>query len=459
MVFLCETGDSKVSAMLDTKDVLYVQMADDSEDEMPLPLEGDFSKHDTPWSFRKMLSVMGPGIMVCLADTDGPCLLTAATSGTDYKYSLVLVQIILIPVLYSAQELTVRLACVTKDGITGLISKHFGKFWAWLACTLHVTMCLQGQLSEFGSISMLASQIWGIEPWIATVIQLSFLTAVMLLGVFRAVEFIGVALGSLQIVFIAVMFMIKPDWGEVWDGLWTFHWGDQNWEMLVAGNVGAVIMPWMLYYQQSAICTRKIKVKDMKYERVDTLIGSILAQTVMLSMVIAMGATQFVGKDAEDRNYGAVRQAFAPYLGSMTELVVSCGSLGACMVASIVLMITPAWSIAEIIGVERDIDKGVRKAPIFYLLQFLGLLICAVTTIFSDFATTPAFAVFTEVTNGLLILPVATFLWLLASSPKVLPEKFRLKGWYKWTIFVVFFIVCMWCVYGAYVSVVLAWQA
>jgi Mn2+/Fe2+ NRAMP family transporter len=305
---------------------------------------------------------------------------------------------------------------------------------------------------------MLASQIWGIEPWIATVIQLVFLTGVMLLGVFRVVEFIGVALGSLQLVFIAVMFMIGPDWGEVWAGLWTFHWGEQNWEMLVAGNVGAVIMPWMLYYQQSAICTRKIKVKDMKYEKVDTLIGSILAQTVMLSMVIAMGAAQYLGKNADDRDYATVVGAFAPYLGSLTELVVSCGSLGACMVASIVLMITPAWSIAEIIGVERDMNKGIYNAPVFYLLQFLGLLICALTTIFSDFATTPAFAVFTEVTNGLLILPVATFLWLLASSPKVLPEKYRLQGLYKWILFVVFFVVCGYCVYGAFISVVLAWQ-
>lgn len=458
MVLLCETREPLLSATDTDKDVPYNQMADDSDDEMPLPLEGDFSKHDTPWSFRKMMSVFGPGIMVCLADTDGPCLLTAATSGTDYKYSLVLVQIVLIPVLYAAQELTVRLACVTKDGITGLISKHYGKFWAWFACTLHVTMCLQGQLSEFGSIGMLASQVWGIEPWIATLIQLTFLTGVMLLGVFRVVEFIGVALGSLQLVFIVVMFMISPDWGEVWDGLWTFHWGEQSWEMLVAGNVGAVIMPWMLYYQQSAICTRKIKVKDMKYEKVDTLIGSILAQGVMLSMVIAMGAAQYVGKNAEDRDYAAVVGAFAPYLGSMTDLVVSCGSLGACMVASIVLMITPAWSIAEIIGVERDFNKGIGKAPVFYLLQFLGLLICALTTIFSDFATTPAFAVFTEVTNGLLILPVATFLWLLASSPKVLPEKYRLQGLYKWVLFFVFFIVCSYCVYGAWISVVL-WQA
>ena len=106
------------------------------------------------------------------------------------------------------------------------------------------------------------------------------------------------------------------------------------------------------------------------------------------------------------------------------------------MVASIVLMITPAWSIAEIIGAERDMNKGIRKAPVFYFLQFLGLLICALTAIFSDFATTPAFAVFTEVTNGLLILPVATFLWLLASSPRVLPEKYRLMGLYKWTLLV-----------------------
>merc|ERR1712216_393554 len=92
------------------------------------------------------------------------------------EYSLVLVQLLLIPVLYSAQELTVRLACVTKDGITGLIRKHFGPFWAWFACTLHVTMCLQGQLSEFGSIAMLASQILTVPKWVLPVLPTAFRT-------------------------------------------------------------------------------------------------------------------------------------------------------------------------------------------------------------------------------------------------------------------------------------------
>jgi hypothetical protein len=69
----------------------------------------------------ELLKVMGPGLMVCLADTDGPCLITAAQSGAEFGYSLVACQLVLIPILYMAQELTVRLGVITGKGLTELI--------------------------------------------------------------------------------------------------------------------------------------------------------------------------------------------------------------------------------------------------------------------------------------------------------------------------------------------------
>merc|ERR1719230_760493 len=59
---------------------------------------------------KRALLTMGPGLMVCFADTDGSCLLTAADSGSKWDYKLLLLQVVLIPTLYFAQELTVRIA-------------------------------------------------------------------------------------------------------------------------------------------------------------------------------------------------------------------------------------------------------------------------------------------------------------------------------------------------------------
>src|SRR5690349_18732550 len=78
------------------------------------------------------LAVLGPGIVVMLADTDVGSIVTAAQSGTQWGYKLLLLQFILIPILYLVQELTVRLGIFTGKGHGELIRDTFGPVWAWI---------------------------------------------------------------------------------------------------------------------------------------------------------------------------------------------------------------------------------------------------------------------------------------------------------------------------------------
>ena len=66
-----------------------------------------------PFAWRRFLAVAGPGIVVMLADTDAGSVITAAQSGAQWGYSLLGLQLVLIPILYVVQELTVRLGAVT----------------------------------------------------------------------------------------------------------------------------------------------------------------------------------------------------------------------------------------------------------------------------------------------------------------------------------------------------------
>ena len=60
------------------------------------------------------------------ADTDAGSIVTAAQSGAQWGYRLLLIQLILAPVLFLVQELTVRLGAVTGKGHGDLIKQHFG---------------------------------------------------------------------------------------------------------------------------------------------------------------------------------------------------------------------------------------------------------------------------------------------------------------------------------------------
>lgn len=56
---------------------------------------------------------MGPGILMMLADTDAGSIVTAAQSGAQWGYTMILPQFILIPMVYLVQEITVRLGLAT----------------------------------------------------------------------------------------------------------------------------------------------------------------------------------------------------------------------------------------------------------------------------------------------------------------------------------------------------------
>src|SRR5271154_7329398 len=77
--------------------------------------------------------VWGPGLLVMLADTDAGNVVTAAQGGAQWGYRLLPLVLLLIPMLYMVQELTVRLGVYTGGGHGELIRERFGIGWAFVS--------------------------------------------------------------------------------------------------------------------------------------------------------------------------------------------------------------------------------------------------------------------------------------------------------------------------------------
>ena len=65
---------------------------------------------------RLYLVLAGPGIVVMIADNDAGGITTYAATGAKYGYQLIWFLVMLGPVAYYVQEMTVRLGAVTKRG-------------------------------------------------------------------------------------------------------------------------------------------------------------------------------------------------------------------------------------------------------------------------------------------------------------------------------------------------------
>jgi Mn2+/Fe2+ NRAMP family transporter len=79
------------------------------------------------------LAVLGPGIITMVADNDAGGISTYAVTGSKYGFSLLWILVILVPVAYFIQEMTVRLGAVTKRGHAEVIFEGFGPVWGWFS--------------------------------------------------------------------------------------------------------------------------------------------------------------------------------------------------------------------------------------------------------------------------------------------------------------------------------------
>lgn len=377
--------------------------------------------------WKLAFATFGPGIVVMLADTDAGSIITAAQSGAAWGYRLLFLQILLAPILFIVQELTVRLGLVTGKGHGELIRERFGRTWAWLSVgtlALSAFGALITELSGLAGVGLL----FGVPAWLTMLLTIGLMTLMVWTGSYRSVERIAVLLGAFEISFLWVAWHAHPQVGEMLTGLLQAPLASAPFLYLVAANIGAVIMPWMVFYQQSAVVDKGLKPAHLKAARWDTALGAVVTQAVMAAVLIAAAAT--IGRAHPQGSLSTVQQianALTPFLGEdIGRTVFALGMSGAALVATIVVALATAWGLGEITGYKRSLKDSPGEAPWFYGIFTVSLVLGG--ALVTSGINLVALSVAVEVMNAMLLPLVLGFLFLLAL--KALPEPYRLSGFY-----------------------------
>lgn len=382
------------------------------------------------WLRCGLLTIWGPGLVVMLADTDAGSLITASQSGAQWGYRMVLPQLILMPILYVVQEMTVRLGIVTGKGHGALIRERFGRFWAWVSAFTLFASAIGALLTEFAGVAGVG-ELFGVSRWVSIPVATAALLALALTGSYRRVERIGLIVGAAELAFLVAMVMARPEPKALVEGLKSMPLGNSSYLLLIAANVGAVIMPWMIFYQQGAVVDKHLSRSTIRQARHDTAAGAVLTQLIMIAVVVTMAGT--LGKHGDGvalETVGQIAGALTPYLGHVGGTVLfGLGMLGAALVAAIVASLAGAWGLSEVFGWRHTLNERPGKTTAkFYLTYGLAHVIGAVLVLASvDLVN---LAVDVEVMNALL-LPIVLGL-LLALEARALPEEWRMRGLHKY---------------------------
>jgi len=400
--------------------------------------DDDGEKEHSAVNFVQLAKVLGPGLMVCLADSDIGGLFTMAQAGSRTGFALVFMQFLLIPVLYVVQEMVVRIGVCRKMGIVCLAWTEMGKFAGGVLTVVMVILGIFATMSEFSGI-VAVGEMFGLSAVQSCAGATALLTAVVLPGRYGLVEQVGLGLGACLCVFLVTAIICKPPWSEVamslvWPPISNVPASANVGEIILA-NIGTVVTPWMLFYQASATVEKQLCVADLKLARLDTLLGSVVTQLVMCAVLVTF-AVQAKGLDLQTLDMGQVFLVpLQPLLGpTFTKLMLACGLLGSSLLATLVISLGVAWNLTELRNHQagKHAPNATGKAtgsPMFQAL-FVATLAFSAVVVSSDLIGIMRLNILIQLLNGTLMPLVVGYVFFLATCSKVMPKEHRLRGPY-----------------------------
>jgi Mn2+/Fe2+ NRAMP family transporter len=379
----------------------------------------------------RSIAVWGPGMLVMLADTDAGNVVTAAQSGAQWGYRLLPLLLLLIPMLYLVQELTVRLGMFTGRGHGELIRDQFGLGWACLSSIGLAAATIGSLITEFTAVAGIG-ELYGAPRSLTLPIAALSLLFIVGTGSYRRVERTALAIGLFEIAIFIVAWAAHPSLRAFARDAVDLPVNDTGFLYLVAAIIGATFNPWMIFYQQSATVDKRLRVEDIGHARLDTGVGAILTQCLTGAILIAAAATlRSESNPTGLSSVGEISNALTPLLGADAgRFVFSVGVLGASLVAAIVSSLALAWGIGEVAGYRRSLEYRPFEATWFYGVYALCVLGSAVLVGLAPNLIWLTIAA--QVLNAFL-MPLVLGL-LVALAVRALPEPVRLRGSRLWLI-------------------------
>jgi Mn2+/Fe2+ NRAMP family transporter len=376
------------------------------------------------------LGLLGPGLIAANAGNDAGGVATYSEVGARYGYTLLWAMVLITVSLALVQRAAARMGTVTGKGLAELIRERYGIRWSAFA-TLAVLVANFGIcISDFVGVGA-ALGLAGIPPQVSVPIAALGIWLVIVRGSYRSAERVFIWLTIPFFAYPVAAILAHPDWGQVGHALVVpqIH-TSSTFLLLFVAMAGTTITPYMQLYLQSAVVERGATEADLRNESREAVGGALFADVVAAFIIIATGATLYVGGIHSIGSAADAAKALEPFAGQYAELLFGVGLLGASLLAAAILPIATSYVVAESLGFEKGIGRRSEEAPVF-----VGL-ITAMIVVSGVVAVVPGLPVISlligvQVINGVLLPINLFFIWRLARSEDLMGEH-RNRGAVDW---------------------------
>jgi len=371
-----------------------------------------------------LLTLVGPGILVMVADNDAGGVITYAQTGATYGIGFFIPFLLLmIPVAYVVQEMTVRLGAVTGRGHAEMIWGRYGAFWGAFSLFDLVVANILTLVTEFIGITV-GMKVFGVAPIWSAAGGFVLVAGVLLFLRYTTWERVALWIAAGNLVFVPLAIAAHPHWGQVAAALgsWQIPAGVAvgGFLYVILANLGTTIAPWMLFFQQSSVVDKGLTVRDIRAGQIDTALGAVMMGVVAIALVVLTGTWVYGTPGAADFGVHRIMAALAQSpIGSVGTALFALGLVEAGLIAAIAITASTSWAVGEALKLPRSINLPPQRALPFYLSGLMGTALAAVVVLIPN-APLGFLNLTVQVVASIFMPAAMLFLLMLLNDPEIM---------------------------------------
>jgi NRAMP (natural resistance-associated macrophage protein)-like metal ion transporter len=393
---------------------------------------------------KKMLKIVGPGLITGAADDDPSGIATYTQTGAQFGYGQLWTAILLLPFMTAIQEACARIGAVTGTGIAAVIKKNYNKkilYGVIVLVLIANTINIGADLGAMGAAAHL------IIPVNFTLLTLFFTALILCLEIYtsyktyaKVLKWFALALLSYPI----TVFLVHEPWGALLRATFVPHVQlSFAFLFIITGVLGTTISPYLFFWEASEETEEErekrmirngeahITKKFMRALRIDNFLGMLSSEVATWCIIVvaatvlnAHGLTNIATTADAAKALEPLVNTF-PNAGFLAKLIFSIGVIGLGLLAVPVLSASASYAIAEAFNWKEGLNLKLKRAHGFYgvitIATIIGLMI-------NFIGINPIKAlVFTAVFNGVAAVPLIFIIAKIARDEKIMGE--HKSGW------------------------------
>ena len=408
---------------------------------------------------KKLLKIIGPGVITGAADDDPSGIATYTQAGARFGYGQLWTVIFILPLLTAVQEACARIGAVTGQGLAAVIKKHYSRK---ILSSAVVLILIANTINIGADIGAMAEAARLIIPLNFTVLALAFTGLILILEIFLSYKVYAKILKWSALSLIAyplTVFLVREPWLELLKATFSPHL-EFNFSFLfiIVGVLGTTISPYMFFWQASEEVEEekshhlfnhgrpKLSQKFMHNLRLDNFLGMLFSQIAAWCIIVVAGTVLHNNGIVDVKTAADAARALEPLVntfpnaGLWAKVIFAFGIVGLGLLSVPILSASASYAVSEAFSWREGLNLKFKKAHGFYgvitVATIIGLMI-------NYIGIDPIKAlIFTAVINGVVAVPLLFLINKIASDQKIMGQhkSGRLSRIFLWLTFIIMFL-------------------